>query len=598
MSPDDDVLVPFAGLPRDPHLAALDAELELAAERMRRAHARDGRDRPSSAFGGSLRARLLAEAAVPVAPVLAAPHAETYDRAPSHVASRVARRTPTVLPAPRWSILAVAAVLVASVLGLNVERFFPAPAPSRVSESVGATLHRGGTTIALAQGTELRAGDVVAVGAGGRATLALGGSAVRLAEGSAVRLDALAGGIAMEQLAGRAWHRVDVAPGQTYAVTTGTLRWTALGTAFDVAWQADGRRVRILTVEHAVALAGPGLELRVPEGRAAIVDAHGDAADVAVDGVGSVETRDPWLVANARLDAADGHGVGWLTTALADPTTRPSPRPAATPAPGTLEPTAAPSTEPSFEPPPTEAIGTPGPTPAATPRPTARPTPKPTPKPTVAPTPTASPGLASLSLDAVACHGAVLLSWTGDPGPAFHHWTALRAGSSFAVPASYPPPDGISALDGSYSKNPAASRFADTSLAAGATAWYRAVGWSADDRSVAASAAVSVTGKSVASLGPTGATPKQGGAQLTWAAYGGPGACFTYYKISWSATSEDPSYLGDNDGSTAVSGQGETAAAVALPAGTHWIRVEAILATDFGKAVVGRSTPVQVTVSP
>lgn len=597
MSPDDDVLVPFAGLPEDPQLAALDAELGLAADRMRRAHARDGRDRPSSAFAGSLRARLLAEAAVPAAPAPVAAPVETYDRAPAHVAPRVARRTPTVLPAPRWSILGVAAVLVASVLGLNVDRFFPAPAPSRVSESVGATLHRGGTTTALAQGTELRAGDVVAVGDGGRATLALGGSAVRLAEGASVRLDTLAGGIAMEQLAGRAWHRVDVAPGQSYAVTTGTLRWTALGTAFDVAWQADGRRVRILTVQHAVALAGPGLELRVPEGRAAIVDARGDAADVAVDGVGSAEARDPWLVANARLDAAGGFDVGWLTTALADPTTRPSPRPAATPAAGTPAPSLEP---PSLEPSPTEAVVTPKPTPVATPKPTARPTPKPTPKPTVAPTPTAtpSPELATLSLDAVACHGAVLLTWTGSPGPAFHHWTALRAGSSFAVPATYPPPGGITALDGSYSKNPAAARFADTSLAAGATAWYRAVGWSADDRSVAASSAVSVTGKAVASLGTTGATPKTGGAQLTWTAYGGPGACFTYYKISWSTTSDNPSYLGDNDGATAVSGQGETTAAVGLPAGTYWIRVEAILATDYGKAIVGRSTPVQVTVTP
>jgi hypothetical protein len=164
------------------------------------------------------------------------------------------------------------------------------------------------------------------------------------------------------------------------------------------------------------------------------------------------------------------------------------------------------------------------------------------------------------------------------------------------VPASYPPPAGVTALGASYSKTLGARTFADTSLAAGTTAWYRAVGWSADDRSIAASAAKSVTGKSVAPLGPTAATPIAGGANVGWTAYGGPAACFTYYKVTWSRTSDNPSYVGGHDGSHAVGGQGETATTVSLGSGTWWIRVEAIVATDYGKAVVGASTPVQVTV--
>lgn len=633
MSPDDrmqggphrdeaDVLVPFTDPERDPELASLGAELGRAGERMRRAHARDGRERPSTAFTASLRARLVAEAATPPVPSLGAalaradaagadaagadaagldaavpamaaaggPAPETYDRVPSQVSPRVERRTPTILPAPRWSILAVAAVLVASVLGLTVERFLPAPAPARVAEAVAATLVRDGTPLALTAGTELRAGDTVTVTDTGRATLALGGSSVRLAEGASVRLDTLTDGIALEQLAGRAWHRVDVSVGQAYAVTTGRLRWTALGTAFDVSWQPDGRRVRILTVQDDLSLAGPGIELRVPEGRETFVDARSDTPDVTLDRVAARDLDDPWLLANARLDREAGFDIGWLTTTLVDPSVGPTPTRDA-PDPATSAPTADPSIAPATP-------ATPGPTAP----PTTKPTPKPTPKPTVKPTPTATATpaseLATLSLNAVACGGAVLLEWGGDPGAEFHHWTALRAESSFEVPASYPPPDGIAALDGSYSKNPSATRFADTSLAPGVTVWYRAVGWSVYDRAVAASAAKSLTGKPVASLGTTGATPKPGGAEVTWTAYSGPAACFTYYKISWSSTSSDPSYLGDNDGAYAVGGQGETYAAVGLPEGTYWIRVEAILGTDYSKAVVGRSVPVQVTVTP
>lgn len=624
MSPDDRVIVPIghdeAESSLDPVLAALDGDLRRAGDRVRRANARDGRERPDDAWARGLRARLLAEAAaVParagatgslgassggpavvagaartsVAHRDGAPVATDYRREPGQVAPRVARRTPTILPAPRWSVLAIAAVLVASVLGLNADRLFPVPAPARVADAAGATLARAGTTAPLAPGTELLAGDTVTVGPDGRAALVLGGGAVRLDAGAVVRIDRLADGVALQQLAGRAWHRVDVTAGTTYTVATGPLRWTALGTAFDLTWLPGGDAVRLLTVQHEVALAGPDLALRVAEGRAAVVGIGGAAPGVAVDGVTARDLRDPWLVANARLDLAAGYEVGWLTTAGLDPTAAPTHLPAGTPAPATDAPPTPGATATSALPAPTVT-----PSPAATPRPTPSATATPTPVPTVKPTPTPAPSpvMAALSVDAVACGGAVLLTWTGDPGPSFHHWTALRAASDFAVPVSYPPPAGVTGLGASFSKNVAARTFADTSLAPGATAWYRAVGWSADDRSIAASPATSVKGKDVVWLGTTGATPRAGGADVSWSAYGGPAACFTYYKVTWSASTSKPSYLGSHDGSHAVGGQTETATSVSLPSGTWWIRVEAIVATDYGKAVVGASEPVQLTV--
>jgi outer membrane biosynthesis protein TonB len=625
--PVDDVVVPFEDDRLDPELAAIDAELRRASDRMHRAHARDGRERPSGSFAGSLRARLLAEAAqpLPAAPSASpaaragdaphdAPHAASYARTPGHVNPRVARRTPTILPAPRWSVLAVAAVFLASVIGLNADRLFGAPAPSRVTAAAAATIERDGAVTPLAPGTELRAGDTVrAAVRGGAASLALGGSILRLEAGAAVRLDTLTATIAVEQLDGRAWHRVDVPDGGAYRVTTGDLAWTAVGTAFDL--ERSGTRARLLTVEHDVLLTGPGVSLRIPEGRDAVVDTAGGDPDVSVNGVDAAAPGDPWLVANARLDHAAGFGTGWLTTAALDASAVPSPSPSAAPsaAPGSPEPSTeapptiptTPSVAPTVTPGPTPsatAKATPRPTmtakPTATPKATPKPTPAPTAKPTPVPTATPTPGLLALSLAPTSCNGAALLTWSGYPGDTFHHWTILRAPEPFEVPAAYPPPAGITALGASYSKNPSVSSFADATLAPGATAYYRVVAWDASDRSIAASPAKALTGKPVASLGTFGAAAAPGGVDASWGAYGGPGACFTYYKITWSASNPNPSYVGEHDGALPVGDQGATSQYVALPVGTWWIRVEAILATDVGKHVVGKSSVAQVTVGP
>jgi hypothetical protein len=95
---------------------------------------------------------------------------------PAALAARTALRTPTVLPAPRWSILAAAAALIVAVVGLNAGLLFTAPPDSRVAAATGAELIRDGEATALVAGTELEPADEIRVAGGGSAALQLGGS--------------------------------------------------------------------------------------------------------------------------------------------------------------------------------------------------------------------------------------------------------------------------------------------------------------------------------------------------------------------------------------------------------------------------------------
>jgi hypothetical protein len=601
----DDVIVPLPAIPLEPELAALDAELERAASRAARARDRGGRERPSPAFAATLREQLLAAAATPAwptaagstgaawgaehrgMPALAGPGETPGGALP--VRPSVARRTPTVLPAPRWSIVGIAAVLVASLLLLQGGRLLTAPAPARALEAVGASLWRGGVSSPLGAGAAITAGDTVTVDDDGRAALQLGGSTVRLDGGAALRVDGLNGGIALDQLRGRAWHRVDVEPGTTYVVTTGDLQWTALGTAFDLDREPldGGDHLRLAAVQHDVSVSGPGVALRVPEGSVAVIDT-GRAPDVSVTSLHPADLADPWLLANARLDRLAGFETGVLEAALAE-----APSTAATPAaPGAASPAvpATPAGDPTADPGPSSA---PTPTPPPTPKPTPRPTPKPTPKPTPVPT---APPIATLPIDAFACAGTALLDWPDAAGDTFDHYTVLRAPGPFDVPAGYPPPPPVVGLEGSYTTDRTRSWYADPTLGADGVAWYRAVAWDASDRAIAASAAVKLTGSGVANLDPFSATPVAGGIEAAWTPYGGPGDCFTYYKVSWSATNPNPSYLGDNDGAQPIEGQGTSGASVAIGPGTWYVRIEAILAWNGKKVLAGKSDVVSVTV--
>ncbi len=187
-----DVVSIDLALALDPDLEALAVELGAAGSRVRAARATGGAERPNPAFAVDLRTRLLARlpasaataaaqaAATPVAAGWAArqaerrlvPAAELWADAPARpVEGRIAPRTPTVLPAPRWTVLAIAAVFVVSILGLQAQLLMPGVPESRASDVVGATLTRDAVATPLTAGTELRAGDLVAVTGGGRATL-------------------------------------------------------------------------------------------------------------------------------------------------------------------------------------------------------------------------------------------------------------------------------------------------------------------------------------------------------------------------------------------------------------------------------------------
>ena len=608
--PDDlDVVLPFGEEQLDPELAALDAELAKAGELLRRSQARDGRSRPSSAFAADLRARLLAmdvDEGEGAAPADATP-APAGSAAPStgtdglqHVHGRLRRRTPSILPSPRWSLLGLAAALVIAVYGLTGGRLLPAPTAAHVMAATGASLTRDGATAPLAANEELRAGDTVSVDATGSASVAIGSGVVRLASGAAIRLDRLDGPVELAQLAGRAWHRVAVQPGTAYTVRVDALAITATGTAFDVARSAGADaapRVRIAALEHGVTLAAPGLALSLAEGRSATLSlGAAGPSDPDIGPLGADDAADPWLLGNARLDLDAGFPVGWLATALGP--TPPPPDGSPTPAPtgetpsedpgASSDPTASgeggsPSASATASPEQT-ATPTPKPTPSATPKPTAKPTPKPTATP---------PAIGTLGLDAAACGPVASLAWSTYDGASFAKYAVLRGTAAFATPKQLPA-DGVSIV--AAIGDIGATSYGDADLGS-ASRFYRVVAVDASKRVLAASRLVELNGAGMGSLEPFTATPgaTAGSLDVTWASYSGDWACFAYYKVTWSAANPQPSYVGDNDGAVPFGGDA-TDGTVEPGAGTWYVRVEAVIVTGSNKAILARSEVRQLTI--
>lgn len=581
MWPDDDARDAMDALPFDAELDALDRELATAGAKARRALDRGRASQPGRAFSADLRGRLVASyesADAVTSPIL--PAGPVIQPA-TLLAPQVRRRTPTVLPTPRWSFLAVAAALIVAVVGLN-GRGPLGTTLTRAGESVGASLTRDGATSALAGGVELRVGDTVSVTPDGHATLELGDGRVRLAGGSSLRLDALGPErIELAQLTGRAWHRVALPAGATYAVETAGITWTATGTAFDLDLAPDGSVLRALAIEHAIGATGPGLSLTLDEGRLAVIGLGAGSPTVATAVAGLDDLADPWLVANAQADDRLGFAVGVMAdvlVAVASPTPPPS-----------LEPTLAPSVEPSLGPDASASLE-PAPTPSVTP--------SPTPKPTVKPTPTPAPTLGTLSLTAKACPGGVVLDWSAWGGGAFNHYTTLRSASA-EIPLAYPPQAGAMDFGTSYLTDPAKTDAFDATLEAGALAWYRTMAFDAEDRVIAASGAMSVTGRAVTDLGELVIeSPAAGSLSFSWTPFGGGATCFSFYKLVKSADDATPSYLEGADTVAAISEQGASAYAAEgwTPGSTYWFRLQAIRATSAGKFVVAETAPIQYTV--
>ena len=609
-------VIPFAdpSVDADPELAALAAELAAAGTRARRDDPAIGGDlRPSPTFAADLRARLLAGLPSPES-AIAAPSARPVPAASATTTaiaaawvggapvatnrnegkpqrSTLVTATPRIqwrlfdqVAAPRWTALAAAAVIVFAAFGLSASRL--APVAPRIASAVGATVSHDGLVRTAAAGGPLLVGDTVLVGDGGSATLQFGASEARLAAGAIVRIGRVdAEGIGLGQLAGRVYHRVDVATGTSYVVTTASIAWTAHGTAFDLDREplASGHseRVTLTAIQHAVDLHGPDVDGTVGEGRQAVVILGGETPDVSTTAVPGTALMDPWLIANGRRDLAQGRPLGILATldlADGDPTGSPAPGPTsdASSGPIAVEPNT-PSTSPDATTAPTLK-----PDPTRTPQPTPRPTrtPEPTPKPTPKPV--------ALNLTAFACDGGVLLDWSAYGGDGFARSVVLRS-SSESVPAAWPPSGGAIAVDSASTTNPAKTDGHHATPDGAATVFYRALVLGGADQVLGLSPVRSATTHGIEPLGGLTVTPVDTSTSFGWTAFGGPGDCFTTYKLVWSATSENPSYLGSYDGAVAIAGQSTTETTTGtFASGTH-VRVQAIRLTGLGKFVVAET---------
>jgi hypothetical protein len=115
--------------------------------------------------------------------------------------------------------------------------------------------------------------------------------------------------------------------------------------------------------------------------------------------------------------------------------------------------------------------------------------------------------------------------------------------------------------------------------------------FNADDEVIAVSPVGSAVGKPVKALGALGVAAVAEGTQLTWTAYGGPGDCFTYYKLAYSETDSTPSYLAGDPYLAAIGEQAASGYTTAdLQSGhTYYIRVQVIRATQTGSFLVAET---------
>ena len=202
--------------------------------------------------------------------------------------------------------------------------------------------------------------------------------------------------------------------------------------------------------------------------------------------------------------------------------------------------------------------------------------------------------MGTLSLSLKSCDGGVVLSWSKYTGGGFNHYTALR-NSVADVPLAYPPEGGAIDFGTTYTTDPFKTESYDASAAAGSTAWYRAMAFDADDGVIGASDVSSVVAKEVMGLGALFVVDGGAGAtDFAWSPYAGPAACFTFYKLVYSAEDPTPSYLEGAPYIAAISEQGVSAySASGLEPRTYWFRLQAIRATAFGKFIVAETDVTQ-----
>ena len=575
--------IPFdrASDPDETALTALTADLAAAGRRARSRKAQATAARPEIAFAEQLRARLLtpgtafgggafagaALAGAGLGTILEAP-ARTRPAAPA-ARSRGSRKALRA-----WAVFAVIVVLLVAATGLLAGRLVAGPL-NRTGDVAGATLIRAGASTALLSGTALAAGDEIRVGSTGRATLLLGSSQARLAAGADVQLVSLSGSALRVALTtGREYNRVSVPAGGSYAVVTGPYAWTATGTAFDLdssTQTGGGTQITLLTLEHSVAVTGPAGTQVIPEGSSVTAIFGSPASDsLTVGPIPATDFADPWLIANAKTDEAQGYPIGALAGVALAPNGTPTTSVTSPSAGPTESPTDAPSDTPGG------SAASPSPTsePSDTPVPTPRPTPTPTTSPSPTPTPTATP---PLGLSLTACPGGVVLNWSKYSGPGFARYVTLRS----SMPSIPPVYDASKVLAGTSTTSVSATTGADPANDAGATYFYRTLALGSGNKVLQASQLEESSGSGQFDLGPASVV----GPVVVWSLFN-QDACFSEYKVV---------YSGAGTGSMTVSSRVQTNTAVPDASGfgsgdTISFRIQVVRTTATGQSFVVAQT--------
>ena len=475
-------------------------------------------------------------------------------------------RIPTRIAPSRWIAAGLAASVALASLLYGSGILWPARTVATTDEAVGATLVRGGASMALVSGTELREGDELEVADGGRATLQIGGSYVRMAGGADVRLTSLdPNHVAVGQIAGRVYHRVAVPDGGDYQVTTASVVWKAHGTAFDLdrrSTAGGGEEVRGLALFDGIDVHGPQLQATLAEGTSATVVLAPDgtpSGSPVIDPISATTLADAWLLGNANLDSMLGLPLGQLASVVT-----PAPRPTSTTDTTILlpdEPTDAPTATPTA-------------TPRATPAPKA--TPAPTARHTARPTPAGPANLGQLQITRNG-DGSYSFAWPKYTGSGFLYYKLVYEnwGKTPNYPASPYWVCNTAATDNIWTGSIDAGDYAVRLQVVDDSSGKVII--RAQTNVVHLTVTVPPSLPPTANLGPLVATPNSGGTYtFTWTAYtGGP---FSYYKLvhETTASGKTPSYP---DGSPywAVPGTGDTSVGpIPIPPGDYQVRIQAI----------------------
>jgi hypothetical protein len=471
---------------------------------------------------------------------------------------------PTRIVPSRWIAAGLAASVALASLLYGSGILWPVRSVATTDEAVGATLVRGGASMALMSGTELREGDEIKVVDGGRATLQIGGSYVRMAGGADVRFASLdPNHVALGQIAGRVYYRVAVPAGGDYQVTTASVTWKAHGTAFDLdrhSTAGGGEEVRGLALFDGIDVHGPQLQATLAEGTSATVVLAPDgtpSGSPVIEPITAVTLADAWLLGNANLDSRLGLPLGQLASVV-------TPTPRATSTADTAivipdEPTDAPTAT-------AEPTATPAPIPTRAP--TARPTPK--------PTPTGPANLGQLTITRNG-DGSYSFVWPKYTGSGFLYYKLVYApwGQTPNYPASPYWACNTAATDNTWTGSIEVGDYAvrlQVVDESGGTTIIRA-----QTNVVRLTVTVPPSLPPTVNLGALGVTDNGDGTYtFSWTAYtGGP---FNYYKLVYETTAsgKTPSYPGGSP-YWAVPGTGDTSAGpIPISSGDYQVRIQAI----------------------